>query len=170
MDVVHELLAARYACALLRYSACEAHEDLAWRLDAFVFFLNRYQSDLMGLESEMFLRIAHIFELDRCNFDLLLKLLTSQKHEELFVAVVRSFAKQYKEQHGLEFCLIKSSHKLMDEQKKALCTFLEHASGKRIFYTTVVDRGLVAGIRVEGDSLIWEHSVSSQLRAIEQLQ
>lgn len=170
MDTVHELLAGRYARALLLFSNCPYDQALAWRLDAFVTFLNRYQIELTGVSLDIFLRIARIYEVEASCLESLVALLKMQKREELFISVVRNFAQQYKELYKLEFCSIASSHVLTEEQKEALGAFLERASGKRIFYTTAVDRGLIAGVRVEGDSLMWEHSISSQLRAIEQLQ
>ena len=170
MEINNEILAARYAQALLRYAACPKDVNLAVRTGSFAAFLGLYRHRFARVEVDLYGKLAHIFSLDALRIDLLVKLLSAHGRLSLFSDVIRHFFELYKKQNQFLFCTLKTSHELSSDQKEVLATFVGQISEKEIVFSVTIDRSLIAGIRVEGDEMVWESSVARQLRAIEQLQ
>lgn len=173
METDKEVLASRYARALL---ACSEERGvdftdpaLAVSLGSFAACLDKYKRYLYQATPDLYERLLPIFNVRGCSFQLMIKLLTAHKRLELFPAVVRHFFEYYKRKHQIIFCEIKSSHCLTDEQANELAQFIERETGKQTLFSRQIDRGLIAGVRIEGDTMMWERSVAKQLRAIEQL-
>ncbi|MCL5436795.1 MAG: ATP synthase F1 subunit delta [Candidatus Dependentiae bacterium] len=170
METHSDILAMRYARALLGYVSCPSDAAFAVRLGAFAGFmeLNRYRFSCA--DPMVYAEVARSFALDALRVDLMVKLLVERGRISIFPEVMRHVFAIYKRQHQMLFCTLKTSHELTADQKEAIITHIEHTSGKQVLFSASVDRGLIAGIRVEGDEMVWESSVARQLRAIEQLQ
>ena len=61
---------------------------------------------------------------------------------------------------------IKSTVTLTDDQKKNLESFVEKQVGASSKYEYTLDASLIAGIRIESDTLLWENSVKNRLRIL----
>lgn len=170
MEIDNETLASRYARALLNYTAGLDDTGLAVRLGAFATFLGLYRRHLVQLDTDFYEKIGHIFKLEACRIDLIVRLLSGHDRLMLMPDVMRHFFELYKKEHQLLFCTLKTSHELTADQKDVLMTFIGQISGKEIVFSVKIDRSLIAGVRIEGDEMVWESSVARQLRAIEQLQ
>lgn len=173
METDKEILAARYARALLLFMKENGvdftDQNLVVNIGSFATCLDTYKRYLYQATPDLYERLFPIFNLGNCSFQVLIKLLTAHKRLELFPAVVRYFFEYYKREHRVVFCEIKSSHCLTDEQAVEFARFIERETGKQVLFSRKIDRGLIAGVRIEGDTMVWEHSVAKQLRAIEQL-
>lgn len=170
MEIDNEILASHYARALLDYTACLKDTDLAVRIGAFTTFLGLYRRRLGQLDTTFYEKLGHIFDLEACRIDLLARLLFKQDRLLFMPDVMRHFFELYKKEHQLLFCTLKTSHELTPDQKDVLITFIGQISAKEIVFSVKIDRSLIAGVRIEGDEMVWESSVARQLRVIEQLQ
>lgn len=170
MEIDNEILASRYARAHLNYVACSKDLNFAVRLGSFATFLDLYKHRLIQVDATFYEMLGNIFSLDNCRIGLIARLLSRQGRLVLMPSVMRYFFEYYKRKYMLAFCKIEVSHELSDDQKEFLANFIVRASGKEIVFSVKVDRSLIAGIRIEGDEMLWESSVARQLRVIEQLQ
>jgi hypothetical protein len=170
METNSEILAARYAQALLRYVAYPKDVNLAVRIGSFAAFFELYRHRFARVDTDLYGKLAHIFSLDVLRIDLLVTLLFSHGRLSLFTDVMHHLFELYKKQGQFLFCTIKASHELSADQKEILATFVGRLSEKEIVFSVTIDRSLIAGIRIEGDEMVWESSVARQLRIIERLQ
>jgi hypothetical protein len=170
MEINSEIIAMRYAQALLRGVPCPKDINLAVRIGSCTAFLELYKYRLARADLCLYEKLMHVFSLEEFRIDLLIKLLAAHGRISIFPDVMRHIFELYKKQNQFLFCTIKTSHELSANQKEVVATFVSKAAEKEIVFSVIIDRNLIAGIRVEGDEMVWESSVAHQLRAIEQLQ
>ncbi len=99
-------------------------------------------------------------------FDDLLNLLVNSKRAQLFGHVLEYIVSLYLEKHGIMEFDIESSSSLGADQLKALQQFLAQRTGKDIIYKYRENKNLIAGIRMQSDTYLWEYSVRKKLRTI----
>jgi len=68
--------------------------------------------------------------------------------------------RQYK--HITEFAIM-SSHPLTVDDRGIIKHFLAQMTGQDIMYTYKIDKKLIAGIRLQSDTLLWEYSIRQRL-------
>lgn len=95
----------------------------------------------------------------------LIKLLLQEKRIHLFEQVVITLCQKYRELSGImNFCAT-SAHQLSAEQQEQVRQMLERITGKHISMTALVDPTLIAGLRLQSDTLLWEYSVRKLVRS-----
>ncbi len=99
-------------------------------------------------------------------FITLTRTLIEHKRIWLAAAVFRRLFALYKERTGLHQFVVRSSHELTDELRIEVERFLARAAGQGSIYTYTVDNRLIAGIRMQSDTLLWENSVRKQLNTV----
>lgn len=105
------------------------------------------------------------FNLDSL-FTNLINLLESQQRLFLLPKILEYIVKLYNEHHGImEFTII-SSHRLNESELSEIVNFLSIKTGKKILYTALIDKRLIAGLKLYSDTYGWEHSVRKQLEAL----
>lgn len=169
MDERSERFALHCAQALDRVVALPYDGDLVRRLAAFEQWITSSTARFVGCSPDLFPRALAVFSLETCRFDLMLSLLSAQGARDLFPRVVSNFFRLYRERHAVILCKIMSSHELSDDQKQVVEGFLHRQTQRKIVYTAAVDRELIAGIRIQGESFLWEQSVAHRLRLLETL-
>jgi ATP synthase F1 delta subunit len=90
-------------------------------------------------------------------------LLIRHRREKLIALVLENVCSLYMEKKDIVFFHIASSHELSAEEITAVQEFLAHKTKKTILYTCLIDKDLIAGIRCQSESLVWEFSVRQQL-------
>jgi len=73
---------------------------------------------------------------------------------------VCSLYRRYK--HILEFAII-SSHPLTKDEIEVIKHFLAQMTGQDIMYVYKIDKELIAGIRLQSDTFLWEYSICQRL-------
>ncbi len=73
---------------------------------------------------------------------------------------VCSLYRQYK--HISEFAII-SSHPLTKDEIEVIKHFLAQMTRQDIMYTYKIDKELIAGIRLQSDTFLWEYSIRQRL-------
>lgn len=102
-------------------------------------------------------------------FGNLIRLLIQEKRLILLPLVLEQIVDLYKEQEGILMCTVTSSHPLDATLRAAVQQFLARATGRVIMEQYVIDKSLIAGIRMRSDTVLWEYSIDKQLKAIARL-
>ncbi len=97
------------------------------------------------------------------------ELLCVHKRMMLLPDVLEQLAGLFLTYNGLVEFTIASMPQLADEQLCILIDFLQKKSEKRVRYTCIVDHRLIAGIRAQSSSLLWEYSIAKKLRESQQM-
>lgn len=93
----------------------------------------------------------------------LIFLLVRHGRASYIAVVLEQVCSLYKERKKILFFSITSAHKLSQDELKIIMKFLERKTGKTVLYDWSIDTSLIAGIRCQSDTLVWEHSISKQL-------
>ncbi len=99
-------------------------------------------------------------------FDLLLK----RRRESLLAAVCQDIVKEYNKRHHHETVVVSSSCPLTEQQKKEVVCFANAQFPGTKKYIFKIDTGLIAGIKIMSDTLMWESSIDNYLRECTQAQ
>ena len=93
-------------------------------------------------------------------------LLALHKRLALLPEVLGQLAQLMQETKNTETLHISSSHAMTQEALESVVAFFARKTGKHIVYTHSVDTSLIAGIRLQSSTYLWEHSVRKQLHAL----
>jgi F-type H+-transporting ATPase subunit delta len=90
-------------------------------------------------------------------------------HKRLFLVpeLLRQMRRIYYSKRSMQLFTFISSSPLTLEQNSLLQNFLARLTGSTIIYTNKVDKKLRAGVRLVSETLLWEHSISRQIRSLE---
>jgi F-type H+-transporting ATPase subunit delta len=99
----------------------------------------------------------------------LVALLAAHRRMQLLPDVFNQIVEQYFMQQAILECSISSCPVLDSQQQQKLLTFLEKKSDKKIRAVSKVDKRLIAGIRVQSATILWEYSIMKKLRDAQQV-
>lgn len=88
------------------------------------------------------------------------------KHHRIIILpeVLHQIGDLYKKEKGMAQFSITSAHPLDTALQQKLLAYLERETGQKIIPDFGVDRSLIAGVRMQSDTVLWEHSIRKQLR------
>ena len=169
-------VARKYALAYLNvFGAQHSYEDFKgmWRACQ---FLSEHHSLLFYLSLSMIdksdkLRFIDLFVAKFHLFDSLKKLLyllLENKHIFLATEVIQIIYRLYKQQHNIVDLQVMSSSELSEEKLEEIKNFFMHMSGQKVKINYIIKPQLIAGIRLQTHTFLWEHSIAKQLRKIKQ--
>ncbi|MGB8366998.1 MAG: F0F1 ATP synthase subunit delta, partial [Candidatus Babeliales bacterium] len=93
----------------------------------------------------------------------LLELLLNDNRAFLICDVLYYVCLLYRQYKNITKFAMISSHLLSEEDKKIIKHFLMQMTEQDIMYTTKIDKKLIAGIRLQSDTLLWEYSIRQRL-------
>jgi len=96
----------------------------------------------------------------------LMNLLFKQKRIFLIDEVLKHIGLLYKERKNIMMFNITSSHQLDNQDLEIIKKFLAHRTGKKIISEYKIDKSIVAGIRLQSDTLLWEYSIYKQCETL----
>lgn len=99
----------------------------------------------------------------------LISLLLKQQQLFLLPDICAAIQKEFEEQNGIMQFTLSSSHPLSEKQEQSIIDFLAKKTGKKIELLEKIDPQLIAGVRLQSDTLLWEYSIAKQLRDAERL-
>jgi F-type H+-transporting ATPase subunit delta len=170
-------LARKYASAMLNVLTKELTKEELEQLDALIAYFNEHSEALFYLKlafikadvkQALLKKLYARFGIDGL-LDAVTELLAQHQRLGLLPEVIVAIRRLYKERQGIADCVIMSSHALNEEQVLVLQNFVKSATGKTIISKHVIDKALIAGVRIQGDTFLWEHSVRQQLQALKNL-
>ena len=114
-------------------------------------------------------KLIHIF----CNtFELhvgirkLLDLLAFNYRLHLVPEIFARITKLYLQGLKIETVVVESTIELSNAEKNYIARFLSKQTGKQIRATYVLNKKLISGIRIQGDTFLWEYSIRKHLATI----
>lgn len=96
----------------------------------------------------------------------IIELLAQHNRLELLPEVLAQISEQYKLRHHIVDCTVSSSHKLGEQECATITKFLAKKTHQTVMPQYVVNKKLIAGVRIVGDALFWEYSVRRYLEKI----
>ncbi len=96
----------------------------------------------------------------------LLLLLLKHNRASLIPDVLWYITELYKQRRKILAFTIHSSHELHEKQIAAIKQFLARHTGSDIIYTYKEDKNLIAGIRLQSTTWLWEYSIRKHLHSI----
>ena len=114
---------------------------------------------------DLFFEKFHLFDSLKQLFYLLLK----NKHIFLAIDVLQDIYSLYKIQHKISELKISSSSDLSEEKIEEIKKFFIHVSGlDHVVVHCSINQSLIAGIRLQSETYLWEYSIARQLNKIKQ--
>lgn len=171
MSIFPSALSYKYARALLSVANDITPEQIK-RIETTLPILRKHRQTLLYITL-----LHHKYEAKHGSLDVfidrfdvigsvkkLIHLLLEDKRLVMLPDILQATIDLYKQDHHITSCTITSTDELPTQQKKDLETLI-----KKIVHGTVeaqyqTDPHLIAGMRVQTDNLLFEHSVEKQLR------
>lgn len=97
------------------------------------------------------------------DFMRLVALLIEDKRAFLISKVLHALLMLYQERASVMFCTVTSSAPLAANEHALFEDFFNKKIGQHILYTYTVDSHLIAGIRMQSSTVLWEYSIAQQL-------
>jgi ATP synthase F1 delta subunit len=174
MNIAAQILARRYALAYLYSFEKELSFDLIDSLEkAKVFFCQHqkalYFLSLPTITKDTKMRIMHhLFAQFKLPVSIgkLMELIIVHKRTSLWREILQYIVNLYQQQHKLMTVCIESSPKLNDDELEIVKQFLARKTGNDIIYKYRVNPDLIAGIKAQSDTILWESSIAKNIRAI----
>jgi len=172
-----KLLAHKYASAYVATLGASLTRAEYERLRAFGAFIKKYDRSLVILsvpviadyEKRLALeRLSELYELPP-SINALWALLITHKRVLLVPLCIEELCLLFEQRAHIQRFVVSSSHELDVKSLALIKEYLERSTGKTIVEEVVVDKRLIAGIRLQSDDYIWEHSVRKQLRTLSSL-
>lgn len=175
MRHVSSVIARRYAQAFLRvYDTFLRFEDIQ-KIDALAQYLHDqrttfiplvrtlYGEQLLAMRDELIALAIKNGMPSHCLQ--LFRVLADDGRLFLIDTVLTHIVRMYKKQHGIVTCVVRSAHPLDERAKKELQQFLARKTKQTIIIERYdIDPRLIAGIRVQGETFLWEYSLDQRLR------
>ena len=170
------IIAKKYATAFFNLYSSEINEQVFWNIKSARLFLEKNDDILLYfslpniplvIKAEginLFLKKLNLLE----EFKNLMILLIKGNRVFLFKEILRSLCLIFQEKTNTILFKITSSYSLREDDLKLLGSFLCHKTGKKIISQYKVDKNLIAGIRMQSSTLLWEYSVRKQLHKAKQ--
>ena len=91
-------------------------------------------------------------------------------HNRIFLleSVLHDICCIYKKEHNEIDVTVSTAHQLLPEQIVELTEFFASYSKGKVFMNVVHDPSLIAGIRMQSETWLWEDSVAKKIRALKQ--
>ncbi len=165
-------LAKKYAEAVINvFGASMSRDDIA-HIRIIVTFLEGHKKALFFLKLSRIDRYVKLRALDALFVDIsdkkpflaIIRLLIDDNRGYLVYQVLRELVSLYESMHNIMSCRITSSHELSAVELTKVQQFLARQTGSDIIYTYSQDKSLIAGLRVQSKTILWEHSIRKQLR------
>lgn len=170
-----QILSRRYAIAFLHLHATEFNLNICDRIESAAGFLKNTSAaqlilKLTTLEPCVYTESLQAFvEHFKIPVSLmsLVALLIEHNRLSLLPEILIQLANCYKEQQGILTYQIISPQVLDATEKETIIDFLQKQSDKKIMYKEIIDQSLIAGIRLQSDTTLWEYSVKKQLSQLQ---
>ncbi len=133
---------------------------------ALLFYLSLPMIDVVDKKRfiDLFFEKFHLFDSLKQLFYLLLK----NKHIFLAADVLADVYGLYKTKHNIAELQVTSSSDLSEEKLEEIKNFFTKLSGQQVVVRHCVNQGLIAGIRLQTETYLWDYSIARQLRKLKQ--
>ena len=98
----------------------------------------------------------------------LFEILIRHDRAQLAPEVLNKICEYYRARKNIILFDIQTSHELDEQSLGTIQKFLATNTGKQIIGTQHVNRTLIAGLRMQSDTLLWEYSIRKQMNKLTQ--
>lgn len=117
------------------------------------------------IKREALMEIAKRFAL-HASMESLIDLLLKHKRAFLLADILDEIIALYAQKKSIHTFKVTSSAELTAHERANIESFLADRVQGTIIYRYAVDKKLIAGIRLQSETLLWEHSIDKQLREV----
>lgn len=168
------ILAKRYAQAFLETFTDEYDRTQIDQLDAWgahlserrqAFFFLALSTIPASHKIEQLIASARLY----CNIPSLRRLivlLVDQGRAQYILEVIKEIVAEYRLQNHIMPVVVTTSHAITGDLQEQLKKFIADKTGNEPLMKVQQDDGLIAGIRLQSATVLWEHSVRKQLRTL----
>jgi len=96
----------------------------------------------------------------------LINLLSNNKRLFLINDILKHIKLLYKEYNNIMRFAIISSHEMIPQDIEIIEKFLAYKANKTVISTYKIDKELIAGIRLQSSTLLWEYSIHKQYETL----
>ena len=172
MNQEYSLLCRRYAAAVLNVYGKTITFDDCESIRSAEKFLREHRSILSFFELPDLRPDRHVRMIDLLIKNLrlpaslkpLLLLLEGHSHMWLLAETLSALADLFLKRHNIMIFSVESFPFLREGELNVLKDFLHMKTGKEIIYHSSENPRLIAGIRAQGSTLLWEYSIEKKLR------
>ncbi len=176
MDFFAEnIVAKRYAVATLNVygyknvlSVLDNYEALYLFLDTHSRILFYFKIPTLDKETILngMLQLYKRFSIPPAH-EALLHTLSSHGRMTLIKNILQHIIDLTKELDHREYFVIKSSHEITETQKTTIINFLQHRTGNCIVPSFILEKKLIAGIKLISKTHLWEESIAKSIKRIQ---
>lgn len=177
MLITSEIIAKKYAIALLNVTKEDISETMLRQLELFAIFLKKQKSVLAYLalptlsstaKQNLVEKITKHFGLEAL-LTRLIFLLMSKRRIYLLGLAIKHIIKQYQKRHAISVFFVSTSHPLQEQEKQRIIDSIAQITPHRKIQATFsVVPSLISGIKIQSDTLLWEQSINRLLQRIQQ--
>jgi len=103
------------------------------------------------------------------SFMRLIELLVSHNRSFMIDSVLYYIGLIYQERNAIQLFTVTSAPILTAADKKTISLFLAHKIPGAMMYTCTEDKKLIAGLRMQSNTMLWEYSIRKDLRTLDAL-
>lgn len=176
MDISAHYIAKKYAKAFLKLYNSHLDERQITYAEEFISFLTSHKRALFYAsfipQSE---EIKNIFSKYFKEFKLLeiwlklIDILQNHKRLDLLPLVFNNIIKFYNQNQKIYSITVASSIPLTENGKIPIINFLKEKIGSKVKINFIVDKSLIAGIKIYNDTLRWEYSIAKQIKLLKHM-
>ncbi len=175
MIVDIRVLSRKYATAFLNIFKKDIKPDFIVKLSELSEFLKSHKQSEVYLrmstipnkkKREVLLKLFAGFELDNTVLEKLLDVLLVKNRVQIISHVLAQVIIIYNKKNKIAEAQFRYSHELDNATKKAIENSFQEKLGLSIHYKYILDKSLIAGVRLNTDAALWEYSVRQQLEPL----
>lgn len=99
----------------------------------------------------------------------LFETLIRHNRSQLMPQVLKNICQYYRIRKNTMLFSIQSSHELDKESVATIEKFLAHHTNKHITSVQYINKNLIAGLRLQSDTLLWEYSIHKEIKKLTQI-
>lgn len=174
MNPENSILARKYAIAFMEVVDGQFDDTEFTRVEELKNFLRVNKTILFFLNLSLINRKDVVAALDLLykNFKTheickrLTLLLVKQRRALILPDILHHIGDVYKIRTNSVFFDVTTSQAVDKEGLRAMISFIERKTSKRVLYEHAVDKNLIAGVKLQSDTLAWEYSVKRRLEEL----
>jgi F-type H+-transporting ATPase subunit delta len=176
MDIKSTILSRKYAEAFLNLYMDSITDDMITQLEELSAYLRSHKNALIffGLHHISVEEKLRLFEKIETRIKPssfiknLFELLIKHNRVALCPHVIDMTCKQYRKRKNILMFDIQTSHTLDTQDITLIQQFLSHKTHKHITSTHHINKQLIAGLRLQSETFLWEYSINKQLKKLTQ--
>lgn len=175
MIIDRRILSRKYARAFLNIFKKDITLEFIQKVSKLSEFLNSHKQSEVYLrmsmisqkkKKEVLLKIFSEFDLEHSALEKLLDVLLIKNRVQFISTILNQIVVKYNKQNNIVEAQFRYSHELDDITKKTISDFFQQKLGLHIIYKYILDKSLIAGVRLNTDDNLWEYSIRQQLEPL----